>query len=188
MLARELVYFGQVENDAHGQQDGDRAYGLCAAVRPVLSEREPRPVLYSCCMCTMILQHSIVYAVQATFAVTFAVTVVFLLVCVTYVSFHLHFSTFGKNTLQKHYDGMVAHDINRTDSDSDSTSETGTVSRYHDAPTPGRVSPPDSLITRLLEPGMPHGIDGQTPTITEDEAMCVPKRCSTRVPTACVDS
>ena len=116
------------------------------------------------------------YTVQATFAVTFAVTVVFLLVCVTYVSFHLHFSTFGKNTLQKHYDGMVTRDISRTDSDSDSTSETGTVSRYHDvdAPTPGRVSPPNSLITRLLEPGIPYGIDGQTPTITEDEAMCVP--------------
>ena len=111
---------------------------------------------------------------QATFAVTFAVTVVFLLVCVTYISFHLHFSTFGKNTLQNHYDGMVTRDINQTDSDSDSASETGTVSRYHDvdAPTPGRVSPPDSLITRLLEPGMPHGIDGQVP-ITEDEAMCV---------------
>jgi hypothetical protein len=30
------------------------------------------------------------------------------------------------------------------------------------------------LITRLLEPEIPHGMDGQTPTITEDEAMCVP--------------
>ena len=118
---------------------------------------------------------SFVCAVQATFAVTFAVTVVFLLVCVTYVSFHLHFSTFGKNTLQKHYNGMVTRDLNqRTDSDSDSTSETEPVSRWYDADSPSYFSPPDSLITRLLEPEIPHGMDGQTPTITEDEAMCVP--------------
>ena len=72
---------------------------------------------------------------------------------------------------------MVTRDINhRTESDSDSTSESGGVSsRWHDvdAPTPGRISPPGSLITRLLEPEMPHGMDGPAPAITEDEAMCV---------------
>lgn len=116
---------------------------------------------------------------QATFAVTFAVTVVFLLVCVTYVSFHLHFSTFGKNTLQKHYDGMVTPDFTGTEYDSEDSevaSDIDAASRWHDVdePTLDRESPPDSLITRLLEPGIPRDMGGQTSTITEDEAMCVP--------------
>ena len=116
---------------------------------------------------------------QATFAVTFAVTVVFLLVCTTYISFHLHFSTFGKNTLQKHYDGMITRDSHHhTESDSESTTTSETSGRWHDAdaPTPGRMSPPSSLITRLLDPSLPRDMDGggrTQQTITEDEAMYV---------------
>ena len=111
-------------------------------------------------------------------------------------------SCLGKNTLQKHYNGMVAGGHNHSESGSDSTSVasdaavgvgvgigTGSsptrgsvqspsqMAGRDEAATPGRVPPPASLMARLLGPSLPHdtdtGHDGRTQTLTEDEAMCV---------------
>jgi len=109
-------------------------------------------------------------SVNATFAVTFAVTVVFLLCCVTAVSCRLHFSTFGKGTLQKHYESLVARDAAQHGSETDTDSVSSETRLDAVQLRAGWTSAPDYLASLLLDPSLPSG-EGTTQQLTADEAM-----------------